>query len=71
MRWQYRITFAEGITGTCSSAERVFDCLYHFRRKFGTQRVIKVEERYGDGEWTCSELLPACQGEWDTLRESP
>lgn len=67
MRWQYRITFSAGNTGTCISADRIWDCLHHFHNKFSTDRVVSVEERFGDGEFVRSELLPLSQEEADGL----
>ena len=67
MRWQYRITFSEGNTGTCISVDRIWDCLAYAHRKFGADRVSGVEERFGDGEWVSSELLPMSQEEADAI----
>ena len=67
MRFQYRITFAEGNSGTCSTNERVWDCLAFFRKKFGSDRVLRVEGRQGAGEWVDSALLPTCREEADAL----
>jgi len=67
MRWHYRITFAEGNTGICLSAERIWDALAYAHRKFGADRVSGVEERFGDGEWVDSALLPLTQEEADGI----
>lgn len=69
MRWQYRITFVEGNTGTCISEERLFDCLLHYRNKFGADRVAIVEERYGCGDWVASERLPTNEEEAFAISE--
>lgn len=71
MRYQYRITFAEGNTGTCPSPERIYDPLFYFREKFGTDRILRVEERYGEGEYVPSELLPTSEEEADTVNSGP
>ena len=67
MRWVYRITFAEGNTGTCSSDTRIYDPLYVFREKFGADRVLQVEERYGAGQYVISTALPLSKEESDSL----
>lgn len=70
-RWVYRVTWAGGDTGTCASAERIFDCLSHFRRKFGDDRVLAAEERSSDGRWVNSSLLPTCPEEAEGLEGAP
>lgn len=65
--WIYRVTFSEGNSGTCPSNERIWDCLEYFRRKFGADRVLFVEERKGDGAYIPSVLLPLSQEEADGL----
>jgi hypothetical protein len=67
MRWQYRITFAEGNTGTCIREDRVWDPLFFYREKFGADRVLRVEERWGNEEFISSELLPTSQEEADGI----
>ena len=69
MRWQYRITFAEGNTGTCPSVARIWDCLLHFRAKFGADRIQAVEERWAESDWVSSTLLPISQEEADGISE--
>jgi hypothetical protein len=68
MRWQYKIVFAEGNSGICPTPDRVWDCLAHFRNKFGTARVLSVAERFGSGDWVPSELLPLSQEEADGIK---
>lgn len=67
MRFQYRITFASGKTGISITRERIYDCLRHFRERFGESAVVAVEERHGDGQWHLSYVPPACAEEAASL----
>jgi len=69
MRWQYKITLTEGTTSLCLSHERIWGCRSYANRKFGDERVTGVQERYGDGKWVDSELLPLSQEEADSVEE--
>jgi hypothetical protein len=71
VRWQYRLTFSEGNTGTCIRDERQYDSLNHFRERFSPDRILQVEERYGAGEWVASELLPTSKEEADAMANDP
>jgi hypothetical protein len=67
VRWQYRIHLDDGATVMSIRPEPVFDSLRQFRRRFGEERVVRVEGRWGDRDWVDSALLPTCQEEADAL----
>tara|TARA_B110000503_G_scaffold86205_1_gene131283 strand:- start:56 stop:286 length:231 start_codon:yes stop_codon:yes gene_type:complete len=62
MKWQYRIEWHDGKTGTCIANDRVYDCMRHFRNRF-SEDIVSVHERLGGGEWHPSTVLPTCAEE--------
>jgi hypothetical protein len=67
LHWQYRITFSNRKPTLCYWDKQIFDPLYCFRSVFRTERVEKVEERSGGGQWIDSALLPTSKEEADAL----